>query len=86
LIGPDGNLVAQQDKAPINPTSEWVPGVASIAPHQVTIPADQPPGLYQLRTGLYPEGQPGQRLEVVDAGQTTAESNSILVAEIKVSP
>ena len=86
LIGPDGHLVAQQDKAPISPTSEWVPGVASIAPHQVTIPVGQPAGLYQLRTGMYPEGKPGQRLQVVDTGQTTAESNSILIAEIKVNP
>jgi hypothetical protein len=86
LIGPDGHLVAQQDKAPINPTSEWVPGVASIAPHQVTIPPDRPPGLYQLRAGMYPEGKPGERLQVVDAGQTTAESNSILIAEIEVNP
>jgi serine/threonine protein kinase len=86
LIGPDGRLVAQQDKAPISPTSEWVPGVTSTAPHQVTIRADQTAGLYQLRTGMYPEGEPGQRLQVVDAGQTTAESNSILIAEIQVSP
>jgi serine/threonine protein kinase len=86
LIDPDGHLVAQQDKAPISPTSEWVPGVESVAPHQVTIPADQPAGLYQLRTGMYPEGEPGQRLQVVDAGQTTAASNSILVAEIEISP
>jgi serine/threonine protein kinase len=86
LIGPGGYLVAQQDKAPISPTSEWVPGVTSIAPHQITIPIDQPAGLYQLRAGMYPEGKPGQRLQVVDTGQTTAESDSILIAEIKVSP
>jgi len=86
LIGPDGHLVAQQDGEPISPTTAWVVGVEVIDPHQVRIPADQQAGQYQLRTGMYPQGQPGSRLPVVDAGLTTAESDSILIAEIEVRP
>jgi serine/threonine protein kinase len=86
LIGPDGNLVAQQDIEPLTPTTAWTPGVESVDPHQVTIPRGQPTGLYQLRAGMYPQGQPHYRLPVVDEGLTTAESDSILIAEIEVKP
>jgi len=86
LIGPDGRLVTQQDVEPISPTTTWTPNVEIPDPHQVTIPADQSPGWYQLRVGMYPQGDPGHRLPVVDAGLTTAESDSILIAEIEVRP
>jgi len=86
LIGPDGQLVAQQDVEPISPTTSWTPGEESADPHQVSIPSGQPAGLYQLRAGLYPQGQPGFRLPVVEEGFTTAESDSILIVEIEVKP
>ncbi len=84
LIDPDGRLVAQQDVEPISPTTAWVPGLGVADPHQVKISADLPTGRYQLRTGMYPQGQPGYRLSVVDAGFATVESDSILVAEIEI--
>jgi predicted Ser/Thr protein kinase len=84
LIGPDGRLVAQQDTQPINPTSSWTLGTGAVDPHQITIPTNQPPGRYQLRTGMYPQGQPGVRLPIVDEGLTTVESDSILISEIEV--
>lgn len=85
LIDANGQLVAQQDMEPMNPTTSWVPGAESIAdPHQVEIPASQSPGLYQLRIGMYPQGQPSYRLPVVDEGLTTAESDSILITEIEI--
>ncbi len=84
LIGPDGHLVAQQDAEPISPTTAWVPGMEVVDPHQVTIPADKPAGEYQLRVGMYPQGQSGSRLPIADAGLTTAESDSILIAEIEI--
>jgi hypothetical protein len=58
--------------------------VAVVDPHQVGIPAGLPAGRYQLRTGMYPQGQPGSRLPVVDAGLTKAESNSILIIEVEI--
>jgi serine/threonine protein kinase len=86
LIGPDGLLVAQQDTEPIPPTSLWTAGSGVIDPHQVTISTNLPPGQYQLRTGMYPQGQPSVRLSVVDEGLTTVESDSILISEIEVTP
>ena len=85
LIGPDGNLIAQDDRQPNLTTSEWFEGINVVDPHQITVPSGAPTGLYQIRTGMYPEGQPANRLPVVDPGSTTQESNSILVAEIEVT-
>jgi hypothetical protein len=84
LMDPDGNLVAQQDAEPISPTTEWMASVGVMTPHQVVIPVDSPAGRYQLRAGMYPQGQPGSRLLVVDAGVTTVESDSVLVAEVEI--
>lgn len=81
---PHGPALAQQDVEPFMPTVQWVPGVEVVDPHQVTIPANQSAGMYQLRVGMYPRGQPNYQLQVVDVGRTTVESGRILVAEITV--
>ncbi len=85
LLDANGDLVAQQDIEPITPTIDWVPGVEITDPHQVTIPTEQPAGQYQLRTGMYPQGQPNYRLPIVDTGSTTQDSDSILIAEIEIN-
>jgi len=85
-VGPDGRLVAQQDTEPSKPTTTWSPGEEIKDPHGIAIPAGLPVGRYQLRTGMYAPGQSGSRLPVVDAGLTTAESNSILIVEIEIQP
>ena len=84
LIGPEGDLVAQDDRQPHLPTDRWNEGIEIVDPHQLTIPAGSSPGRYQLRTGMYRAGEPGNRLLVVDAGETTEEANSILIVEIEV--
>jgi len=84
LLGPDGQLAAQQDTEPVVPTTSWIPGVDFVDPHQVKTSDNLPQGQYQLRVGMYPQGQPGSRVEVVDSGETTAESNSILIAQIEI--
>ena len=83
---PHAPAVAQQDVEPFIITTEWEPDLKIIDPHQVSIPADQPAGQYQLRVGMYPQGQPNHQLPVVDAGLTTVESGRILVAEIEIKP
>jgi hypothetical protein len=85
LVDLDGNLVAQQDVEPYVPTTEWGPDIV-IDPHQVSIPGNVSAGTYQLRTGLYRQGQPHIRLPVLDAGLTTVDSDSILVAEVEIRP
>lgn len=83
---PGAPAVAQQDAEPFTPTIDWSPGIEMVDPHQVPIPAGLPAGQYQLRVGMYPQGQPSYQLPVVDAGLTTVESGRILVAEIEVKP
>lgn len=83
LIDANGKLVSQQDVEPVTPTTEWGSGLVADL-HHVEIPADSPQGLYQLRVGLYRQGEPHIRLPVIDPGRTTVESDSILIAEIEV--
>ncbi len=83
-VEPANSLIAQQDTEPSPPTSEWVSGVEVVDPHRLTIPRDVAAGEYQLRVGMYDRS--GERLRVIDAGQTTAEADTILVAEIEVRP
>jgi serine/threonine protein kinase len=81
---PDGpSSVTLGDAEPYVPTSQWTAGAQIAAPHQITIPLYQPAGRYHLRVGMY-EGP--HRLPVVDAGLTTAESDSILIAEVEIRP
>ncbi|MFN2270873.1 MAG: Stk1 family PASTA domain-containing Ser/Thr kinase [Anaerolineae bacterium] len=83
VINADGDLVAQQDVEPSVPTTDW--GTSAMEDvYQFNLPVRLSAGTYQLRTGLYRQGQPHVRLPVVDAGLTTAESDSILIAEIEV--
>lgn len=87
LIGPDGRLIAQEDVEPLRgsrPTDTWVPQMPLWDPHQVTLPSDAPSGTYQVRVGMYPVGQPGNRLSVLDPGQASVEANSILIVRIEV--
>jgi serine/threonine-protein kinase len=86
LLGPGGGLVSQHDARPALPTPGWTTGAEVVDPHQVSIPTNQPSGPYQLRVGMYPDGQPGSRMPVVDPGQTTVDSNSILITELQIGP
>jgi serine/threonine protein kinase len=83
VIDADGSLVAQQDVEPTVPTTNWGTGVVEDV-HRFNLPGGLSAGTYQLRTGLYRQGQPHVRLPVVDAGLTAAESDSILIVEIEV--
>jgi len=84
VIGPDGNLLVQNDREPHLPTTEWNPGIEIVDPHQLGIPPAASPGRYQLRAGMYPVGQPNSRLPVADPGRTSHQDNSILVAELEM--
>ncbi len=56
LLDVQGARVAQQDDPPANrfyPTSQWRPGEVIVDRHTIVLPADAPPGDYQLAVGLY---------------------------------
>jgi hypothetical protein len=58
LFDPTGALVAQQDNWPVAglaPTDSWQAGALIRDPYQLALPADIPPGDYQLWVGLYDE-------------------------------
>jgi len=56
LVGPDGLLIAQQDAPPLGgsyPASEWTSGDVFLHRVVLRIPADVPPGEYDLLVGMY---------------------------------
>ena len=65
LLDGDGALVAQRDAEPVGnlkPTDRWAIGERVIDQHGLLIPADLPPGDYQLVMGLYETLPPNRRL------------------------
>jgi 4-amino-4-deoxy-L-arabinose transferase-like glycosyltransferase len=56
LVGPDGALVDQMDKPPLQgflPTSTWYPGQQVVDDFTLTLPEQAQPGVYTLYTGFY---------------------------------
>lgn len=56
LLAPDGGKIAQSDQQAGGvwyPTSLWQPGETLRDRHRLTLPADAPPGPYQLLVGMY---------------------------------
>jgi serine/threonine-protein kinase len=87
LVDAAGRIVTQIDQEPALPTTSWPISVTIEAPYVLAIPFGAVPGPYQLRVGLYPTGDPANRLAVVDAGKTSADDNNrILIKEIGVRP
>ena len=65
------------------PTTSWPISVTIDDPYTLVIPLETVPGTYQLLVGLYPTGDPANRLPVVDAGKTSVDNNyRILIKEI----
>ena len=89
LIGPNGTIVQQIDTEPgagSLPTTSWTPGITVTDHYVMPVPGNVPLGDYELRTGLYPTGQPASRLPVTDPGQTSVTGNSILIKKITILP
>ncbi len=89
LIDANGQLRQQIDTEPgagTAPTPSWTPGITVTDRYAMDVPADLPPGVYELRVGLYPTGQPLNRLPVADPGKATVNSDSILIRQITVLP
>jgi hypothetical protein len=69
LVGAAG-LVAQHDQEPFGgfyPTSDWLTGISVTDRSPLALPADLPPGEYQLWVGLY-DSNTGQRLAQLQDG------------------
>lgn len=76
LLDAQGNLVAQRDSEPGGgslPTTAWSPGETVVDNHGVLLPADLPPGAYDLVVGLYDAADPAARLPV-RRGELTSDT------------
>ncbi|MEM7032474.1 MAG: glycosyltransferase family 39 protein [Chloroflexota bacterium] len=70
LLAPDGSVIAQQDKAPLDgqaPTSTWTPSEFINDTFQLQLPENLPAGQYRLITGFY-QFETGERLTVTEGG------------------
>ncbi len=64
LIDLDGNILTQSDILGV-PATQWCPGDVFIQAHDLTLPADAPPGPYAVNVGLY-DPETNRRLIVED--------------------
>ncbi len=81
MLGPDGQLVAQQDTVPCQgacPASSWLPGEILLDPVALALPADLPAGSYTLAVGWYDAAAPAQRLEALDGRGQSLTDNVLL--------
>jgi hypothetical protein len=70
LSDKEGRVWAQSDSAPANwsrPTTGWLAGEYITDPHRLSLPAELPPGDYELLVGLY-DPTTGQRVPVTGPG------------------
>jgi hypothetical protein len=90
LLGPDGQLVAQQDTVPCQgacPAPSWLPGEVLLDPVALALPADLPAGDYALAVGWYDAAAPAQRLPIsTTQGQALAEDLFVLPGVIVIAP
>ncbi len=78
-----GRTVAQQDYQPFDgafPTSVWRAGQTMREERALVVPADAPPGRYELRVGMY-RLETMERLPVVD---DASGENAIVLGEITI--
>jgi hypothetical protein len=82
LLAADGQIVAQQD-GPLatifTPASRWLPGEFLVGETRIALPADLPPGRYDLRIGLYPPGAPDQPLTPAGSDLPFVQAGSLEV-------
>lgn len=89
LVDANNNIVAQHDSKPqagFYATPYWQPGELVIDVHTVALPAELPPGDYDLLVGLY-EAESGQRLQILDdAGIFKSDHVRIPDVAVQASP
>ena len=86
LIGPDGQVWAQQDNQPQEnryPTTVWQVNDRVVDRYELTLREGAPPGDYRLLVGMY-DLNTGQRLSVVDADGNLLPDNAILLTPLKL--
>lgn len=87
VLNGQGEPVAQSDQWPGGlPSDIWAEGQIIVDAHAIPLPADLPPGEYQLAAGLYTASN-GQRLPATDAaGMPLSDNRLILPITLVVQP
>jgi hypothetical protein len=88
LLGPEGDLMAQQDNPPgrgARPTNGWVPGVLVEDPYEIEVPSDAAPGEYALSTGMY-DPATLERLPAFGADSERLSGDRLLLTTVTVRP
>jgi hypothetical protein len=84
LVAPSGDIIGQADYLLggwLHPTSQWPEGQIFGAPSLIFIPADSPPGGYQLQVGAYDAGT-GERLRISsDPNRQESATLSVITIE-----
>ena len=86
LVGEHGRVWTQHDSQPVggsSPISSWEPGEEIGDNHGLALPADTPPGEYQIAVGLY-DAATGERLPLITEGQGPA-GDRVLVGPVIVA-
>jgi hypothetical protein len=84
LVGPDDQLVGQQDNVPLRdeaPTTCWIPGEIIADPYEIAIPPGATDGTYSLETGFY-TFPTGERMPVT--GPTVAAGHRVVLANVSI--
>ncbi len=84
LLGPDGAIVAQDDRWPgYSPSNTWAAGQVIVDAYAIALPPSAPAGGYQIAVGLY-DPMTGDRLIVWDAAGNPAGDRVILPDELQI--
>ena len=86
LIGPDGQVWAQQDNYPQSgryPTTAWQVDDRVVDRYALHLSDGAPPGDYRLLVGMY-DLNTGQRLPVIDAAGNRLPDDAILLAVLEL--
>jgi mannosyltransferase len=86
VLNREGALVAQQDSEPCQgacPTNSWVAGEYLLDVYRIALPADLPPGDYQLAIGMY-DPVTVLRLPMLDSAGSRQTDDRLLLGSLRV--
>jgi hypothetical protein len=87
LLDPEGRVVTGHDGEPgsgTRPTTGWVPGEFISDAHDITIPADLPPGAYVIEVGLYDAGALGKPRLPIRGPDGQVETDRVIFGPVQV--
>ena len=85
VIGPDGNIVAQADRPPLDgfvPTSYWSPRQEMPDDYSLQLPPDAPSGDYRIVVGWY-DLETMMRLQMTQAGNAIGDAYEVATFAVR---